>query len=112
MADGHLTLGENIADQGGVLVAFDALQEATKGKEYPVIDNFTMAQRFFIGYARLWGQNITPEEEVRLTKVDVHSLGMLRVNQTLKNIPAFYEAFDIKEGDAMWMSPEERVIVW
>lgn len=112
MADGHLTLGENIADQGGVLVAFDALQEATKGQEYPVIDNFTMAQRFFIGYARLWGQNITPEEEVRLTKVDVHSLGMLRVNQTLKNIPAFYEAFDIKEGDAMWMAPEERVIVW
>lgn len=112
MADGQLTLGENIADQGGVLVAFDALQEAIKGQEDPQLDGFTIPQRFFIGYARLWGQNITPEEEVRLTKIDVHSLGKLRVNQTLKNIPAFYEAFDIKEGDAMWMAPEERVIVW
>lgn len=111
-ADGQLTLGENIADQGGLLVAYDALMKATEGKEYPVIDNFTMAQRFFIGYARLWGQNITPEEETRLTKVDVHSLGKLRVNQTLRNIPAFYEAFNVKEGDAMWLAPEERVIVW
>ncbi|MBR8702481.1 M13 family metallopeptidase [Porphyromonas levii] len=111
-ANGQLTLGENIADQGGLLVAYDALMRATEGKEYPVIDNFTMAQRFFIGYARLWGQNITPEEETRLTKVDVHSLGKLRVNQALRNIPAFYEAFDVKEGDAMWLAPEERVIVW
>ncbi len=111
-ADGQLTLGENIADQGGLLVAYDALMKATEGKEYPIIDNFTMAQRFFIGYARLWGQNITPEEEVRLTKIDVHSLGKLRVNQALRNIPAFYEAFNVKEGDTMWLAPEERVIVW
>lgn len=112
MADGKLTLGENIADQGGVLVALDALMKATEGQDYPVIDGFTKEQRFFIGYGRLWGQNITPEEEVRLTKVDVHSLGKLRVNQTLRNIPAFYEAFDVKEGDAMWLAPEKRVIVW
>lgn len=112
MADGKLTLGENIADQGGVLIAYDALLKATEGKEYPVLDGFTMAQRFFIGYARLWGQNITPEEETRLTKVDVHSLGKLRVNQTLRNIPAFYEAFDVKESNAMWLAPENRVLVW
>ena len=112
MADGKLTLGENIADQGGVLVAFDALQKATEGQEYPEIDGYTKEQRFFIGYARLWGQNITPEEEVRLTKVDVHSLGKMRVNQTLRNIQAFYDAFDVQEGSAMWMAPEERVIVW
>lgn len=112
MADGKLTLGENIADQGGVLIAYDALLKATEGQKYPIIDNFTMAQRFFIGYARLWGQNITPEEEVRLTKTDVHSLGKMRVNQTLRNIPAFYEAFNVKEGDPMWLAPADRVIIW
>lgn len=111
-ADGKLTLGENIADQGGVLVSYDALQKATAGKDYPEIDGFTKDQRFFIGYARLWGQNISPEEEVLRTKTDVHSLGKLRVNQTLKNVQAFYDAFGVKEGDAMYMAPEDRVIVW
>ena len=83
-------------------MAFDALQEATKGKEYPVIDNFTMAQRFFIGYARLWGQNITPEEEVRLTKVDVHSLGMLRVN------PVSYTHLDVYKRQSRGCDLRER----
>ena len=111
-ADGHLTLGENIADQGGLLVSYLALQKQLQGKKVDKIDGFTPAQRFFIGYARVWGQNITPEEEVRLTKIDPHSLGINRVNQALKNIDAFYEAFNVQPGDPMYIAPEERVVVW
>lgn len=112
MAKGELTLGENIADQGGLLVAYLALQKALEGQEVAPIDGFTPAQRFFIAYSRVWGQNVRPEERLRLTEVDVHSLGENRVNQTLKNIPAFYQAFDVKEGDAMYIPEEERVLVW
>ena len=111
-ADGHLTLGENIADQGGLLVSYLALQKQLEGKKVDKIDGFTPAQRFFIGYARVWGQNITPEEEIRLTKIDPHSLGIYRVNQALKNIDAFYEAFNVQPGDPMYIAPEERVVVW
>ena len=111
-ADGHLTLGENIADQGGLLVSYLALQKQLEGKTVEKIDGFTPAQRFFIGYARVWGQNITPEEEVRLTKIDPHSLGINRVNQALKNVDAFYEAFNVQPGDPMYIAPEERVVVW
>ena len=111
-ADGHLTLGENIADQGGLLVSYLALQKQLEGKTVEKIDGFTPAQRFFIGYARVWGQNITPEEEIRLTKIDPHSLGIYRVNQALKNIDAFYEAFNVQPGDPMYIAPEERVVVW
>lgn len=112
MANGQYTLGENIADQGGLLVAFLALQKALDGKTVEPIDGYTPAQRFFIAYARVWGQNIRPEERIRLTKDDVHSLGEFRVNQSLKNIPAFYDAFDIKEGDPMYLAPENRILVW
>lgn len=111
-ADGKLTLGENIADQGGLLIAHMAMQKAIGEDAEKKIDGFTPDQRFFIAYARLWGQNIRKEEIIRLTKIDVHSLGEFRVNQALKNIPAFYKAFDIKDGDAMYLSPEERVLVW
>ncbi|WP_304290157.1 M13-type metalloendopeptidase, partial [Porphyromonas uenonis] len=89
-----------------------ALQKQLNGKKVDKIDGFTPAQRFFIGYARIWGQNITPEEEVRLTKIDTHSLGNNRVNQALKNIDAFYEAFNVQPGDPMYIAPEERVLVW
>ena len=111
-ANGAYTLGENIADQGGLNVAFDAFKLATKGQTLEPIDGFTPEQRFFIGYARLWGQNITDQEKARLTKIDVHSLGEYRVNQALKNIAAFYEAFNIQPGDGMYIAPEERVTVW
>ena len=67
---------------------------------------------FYIGYATLWAQNITDQEKERLTKEDVHSLGINRVNATLRNIESFYEAFGITEGDAMYMKPEERVVIW
>ena len=111
-ADGKYSLGENIADQGGLRLSFTALVDSF-GEERPAdIDGFTAEQRFYIGYATLWAQNITDQEKERLTKEDVHSLGVNRVNATLRNIQSFYDAFDIKEGDAMYMAPEERVIIW
>lgn len=109
-ANGELTLGENIADQGGIAVAYEAFKMSQKSSSK--IDGFTPEQRFFIAYARLWGQNINKQEILRLTKVDPHSLGELRVNQALKNITSFHEAFATKVGDKMYLSPEERIVVW
>ena len=111
-ANGELTLGENIADHGGVSVAWTAYHNAIGDKVPAPIDGLTADQRFFIGYARVWGQNITDEEKARLTKLDVHSLGENRVNMTLRNFDSFFEAFGIKEGDAMWRPVEERVHIW
>ena len=112
-ADGSYTLGENIADQGGLLVSYQAYMNTLKGKETPAdIDGFTYSQRFYIGYANLWAQNLRPQEIMRRTKTDVHSLGKWRVNAALRNIEDFYTAFDIKEGDAMYLAPEERINIW
>ena len=111
-ADGKFSLGENIADQGGLRLAFTALVDSW-GDERPAdIDGFTAEQRFYIGYATLWAQNITDQEKERLTKVDVHSLGRNRVNATLRNIQSFYDAFGITEADAMYMPVEERIVIW
>ena len=112
-ADGKFSLGENIADQGGLRLAFTALTDYAWAEGRPEdIDDFTGEQRFYIGYATLWAQNITDQEKERLTKIDVHSLGINRVNATLRNIQSFYDAFGIAEGDAMFMPIEERVIIW
>ena len=112
-ANGRFTLGENIADHGGLLVAHQAYLNSLKGKETPApIDGFTNEQRFFLGYATLWGQNIRPEDIRRRTKIDPHSLGKWRVNAALRNIAPFYAAFDIKEGDPMFMAPADRVVIW
>ena len=111
-ANGSLSLGENIADQGGLRVAWTAYHNSLEGKEAPApIDGFTDAQRFYLAYATLWAQNIRDEEIARLTKLDVHSLGKWRVNATLRNIQDFYDAFGITDG-AMFMPEEERVIIW
>ena len=112
MADGALSLGENIADQGGLRVAYTALQNSfgEAGKPEP-IDGFTAEQRFYLSYATIWGQNIRDEEIARLTKVDVHSLGRNRVNATLRNIASFYEAFGISDGE-MFLPENERIIIW
>ncbi len=112
MADGALSLGENIADQGGLRVAYTALQNsfAANGEPAP-IDDFTAAQRFYLSYATIWGQNIRDEEAARLTKIDVHSLGKNRVNATLRNVDTFHQAFGITDG-AMFLPEEERVVVW
>ena len=111
-ANGALSLGENIADQGGLRVARTAYRNSLEGKETPApIDGFTPAQRFYLGYATLWAQNIRDEEIARLTKIDVHSLGKWRVNATLRNLADFYAAFGITDG-AMFLPEEERVIIW
>ena len=112
-ADGKFSLGENIADQGGLRLAFTGLTDYAWAEGRPEdIDGFTGEQRFYIGYATLWAQNITDQEKERLTKVDVHSLGINRVNATLRNIQSFYDAFGITEGDAMYMPEAERVVIW
>ena len=111
-ANGELTLGENIADHGGVSIAFTALHNVLAGTEPAPIDGFTADQRFFLGFARVWAQNITDEEIARRTNLDVHSLGNNRVNVTLRNFGAFFDAFGIKEGDAMWRPEAERVHIW
>ena len=112
MADGALSLGENIADQGGLRVSYTALLNTFKEKGEPApIDGFTAAQRFYYSYATIWGQNIRDEEAARLTKTDVHSLGKNRVNATLRNIQTFYDAFGITDGD-MFLPEEERVVIW
>ena len=112
MADGALSLGENIADQGGLRVAYTALQNSFKEKGEPApIDGFTAAQRFYLSYATIWGQTVRDEEIARLTKTDVHSLGCNRVNITLRNIDTFHKAFGITSG-AMYLPENERVIIW
>jgi putative endopeptidase len=112
-ADGALTLGENIADLGGLNISFGALQKSLK--ENPVtekIDGFTPEQRFFLAYAHVWGQNIRNQEILRRTKEDVHSLGEFRVKGPLPNMPEFHAAFGIKEGDKMYIAKDKRAIIW
>lgn len=109
-ANGVYTLGENIADQGGLNVALTAYLE--NGNNHQIIDGFSPLQRFFLGYARVWGGSIRDEEILVRTKTDPHSLAKNRVNVTLKNIPEFYQAFNIKEEDKMFRPENERVIIW
>ena len=111
-ANGRFTLGENIADHGGLRVAYTAFKNATVGQELPLIDGFTPDQRFYLAYAALWATNIRNEEILRLTKIDPHSLSKWRVNAALKNIDTFFSAFDITENDPMYLAPEDRVIIW
>ena len=111
-ANGRLTLGENIADQGGLRVARTAYLNSLNGAEAPVIEGFTPDQRFYLAYANVWAGNIRPEEILQRTQTDPHSLGRWRVNGTLRNIEPFFEAFEISEGDQMYLPEEERVIIW
>lgn len=112
-ADGSLTLGENIADLGGLNIAYNALQKALKENSNPgKIDGFTPEQRFFLAYAHVWGQNIRDQEILRRTKEDVHSLGRFRVNGPLPNMPEFHAAFNIKEGDKMYLPADKRAVIW
>ena len=111
-ANGKFTLGENIADQGGLRVAYTAYHNSLGDSEGEVIDGFTPDQRFYLSYANVWAGNIRDEEILLRTKTDPHSLGRWRVNGSLRNIEPFFRAFDIKEGDAMYLAPEKRVIIW
>ncbi len=111
-ANGKFTLGENIADQGGLRVALTAYLDSMKDKEMTDIDGFTPLQRFYLAYANVWAGNIRPEEILSRTKTDPHSLGQNRVNVTLRNIEPFFKAFDIKDGDTMFRPESERVVIW
>lgn len=111
-ANGRFTLGENIADQGGLRVSHTAYHNSLNGSEGETIDGFTPDQRFYLSYANVWANNIRDAEILSRTKTDPHSLGRWRVNQTLRNIDPFFKAFNIKEGDKMFLPESERVIIW
>ena len=111
-ANGRLTLGENLADHGGLMVAYAAFKNATKNKSLPVIDGLTPDQRFFLAYAGVWAGNITEAEIRNRTKSDPHSLGRWRVNGALPHIDAWYEAFGVKEGDKMFIPKDQRLPLW
>ncbi len=113
-ANGSLTLGENIADNGGLHISFKAMEIAKANNQINAgeMDGFTPEQRFFLAYAAVWASNATKEYTLYLTQNDVHSLGRLRVNATLPHVTEFIEAFDVKENNAMWLAPEKRVKLW
>ncbi|MBO4488444.1 MAG: M13 family metallopeptidase [Bacteroidales bacterium] len=114
-ANGAFTLGENIADNGGLNVSFTAMKKAMKDNPNAIkgmMDEFTPEQRFFLAYAAVWAANIRHEEILRRTKTDPHALGRWRVNATLRHIDAFYDAFNVKPTDPMWMAPEKRAHIW
>jgi len=110
--NGNLTLGENLADHGGLQVAFTAYKNATKDKPLKVKDGFTADQRFFLAYSGVWAANITEAEIRNRTKSDPHSLGKWRVNGALPHINAWYEAFNVKESDKMFIPESERLQLW
>ena len=112
--NGELTLGENIADNGGLHVSYLAMQNAMAKKQVNKneMDGFTPEQRFFLAYAAVWASNIRPAAALQLTQMDVHSLGRNRVNVALPQVTEFIDAFGIKEGDGMWLAPEKRVVLW
>ena len=109
---GELTLGENIADLGGVTLAYEALQRSLAGKERKRIDGFTPEQRFFLAWAQVWRTNIRDAEQQRRVNVDPHAPGWCRAIGPLVNFQPFYAAFGIKEGDPMWVAPEKRAKIW
>ena len=111
-ANGTFTMGENIADHGGLRVAYSAFKKTEQGKDNEMIDGFTPDQRFFLSYANVWAANITKEEMLRRTKVDPHSLGVNRVNVAIRNLEEFFNAFDIQPQMKMWRDPADRVIIW
>ena len=111
-ANGRLTLGENLADHGGLQVAWYAYKNATKRNHLPVIDGLTADQRFFLAYAGVWAGNVTEAEIRNRTKSDPHSLGRWRVNGALPHIDMWYEAFGVKEGDKMFIPKSERLPLW
>ena len=112
--NGELTLGENIADNGGLHVSYLAMQNAMKAGQVnkDKMDGFTPEQRFFLAYAAVWASNIRPQAALQLTQMDVHSLGRNRVNVALPQVGEFIDAFAVKQGDKMWLDPEKRVQLW
>lgn len=109
-ANGEFTLGENLADYGGVTISYDAYKKF--GEPSDTASDFSPDQRFFLAYAGTWTQNMRDEEMLRLTKMDVHSLAHNRVNGILVHVPAWYDAFDVHPADKMYVAPDQRVKLW
>ncbi|MGV7211110.1 M13 family metallopeptidase [Oxalobacteraceae bacterium A2-2] len=110
--NGELTLGENIADNSGVAIAYKAYKLSLKGKKAPVIDGLTGDQRFFMGFAQVWRMKMREPQQIVQIKTDPHSPGQFRANGTMRNQPGFYDAFGVKPGDKMYLAPKDRVIIW
>lgn len=110
--NGKLTLGENIADLGGIIIAFKAFQKSQHGKKPQIIDGFTPEQRFFLGYALTEAGSARPEYIKKQVVTDPHSPSIFRVNGPLSNIEAFYEAFGVKKGDQLYRDPSARAKIW
>jgi len=110
--NGALTIGENIGDLGGLSIAHKAYVRSLKGKAAPILAGMTGDQRFFAGYAQIWRMKYRDAELSRRLATDPHSPGEFRCNGVLRNVPAFYEAFGVKEGDKLWLPPDQRVRIW
>jgi putative endopeptidase len=110
--NGELTLGENLADIGGLAIAYDAFKLTKQGKDSTRIDGFTPDQRFFLGFAQVWRLKNTDEILRTRISTDPHSPEMYRVNGPLSNFDPFYTAFNVKPGDKMYLKPEERARIW
>ena len=110
--NGKLTLGENLADLGGLSIAYEAFKNTKQGKSDVKIDGFTPDQRFFLNWSQVWRNNILPEAAAQRIVTDNHSPGMYRANGPLTNIDAFYKAFNVKPGDKMYKAPELRIRIW
>jgi predicted metalloendopeptidase len=110
--NGELTLGENIADNSGLAIAYKAYKLSLHGKKAPVIDGLTGDQRFYMGWAQVWRTKMREQQQIVQVKADPHSPGRFRANGTLKNQPGFYQAFHVKPGDKMYLAPKDRVTIW
>jgi len=110
--NGKLTLGENIADNSGLAIAFKANKISLNGHPAEVVDGFTGDQRFFMGWAQVWRGKYREYEQIRRIKVDPHSPPSVRGVAPVKNQNAFFDAFDIKDGDKMFLAPAKRVTIW
>jgi predicted metalloendopeptidase len=110
--NGDLTLGENIGDLGGLEIAYHAYQISLKGKPSPVINGLTGEQRFFLAYAQIWQGKMRDALMATAITSDEHSPVEFRVNGALRNVDAWYAAFDVKPGDKMYLPPEQRVHIW
>jgi putative endopeptidase len=110
--NGQLTLGENIADNSGLTIAYKAYQRSLAGQTAPIIDGFTGPQRFYLGFAQVWREKARDNVTIELIKSDPHSMPSYRVIGTVRNQPGYFEAFDVKPGDAAYVAPSDRVQMW
>ena len=110
--NGKLTLGENIADIGGLSIAYEALTKTKQFKEGKKIDGFTPAQRFFLSWAQIWRNNALPETTAQLILTDSHSPGKYRANGAVVNIDEWYTAFNVQPGEKLFVAPDKRIKIW